>query len=124
MIYTQEDECYLYDSLSVAEIKLNKSGTAKAAANVERKLKELTSQIDPKIHEQVLASEEYAQMKRVNLQLFEMFDEIKRPGKVKCYDIEADELNYQRDKCKTALQTRFFPQSPRNEFKLGYENVK
>jgi hypothetical protein len=124
MIKISVDESFGYDLRTIAQIKFQKSGSETARQNLRRISEELSSQIDIETHERVLASGEYTDLKRANLALFEIFDDMKRPDKTECFDLKADRLNYRRHECKVALQKRFFPQNPTTEIKLGYEKAQ
>jgi len=123
MIKISVDESFGYDLRTIAQIKFQKSGSETARKNLRRISEELSSQIDIETHERVLASGEYTDLKQANLDLFNIFDEMKLPGKTECYDLKADRLNYRRHECKMALQKRFFPNNPLTEVKLGYEKT-
>ena len=124
MIKISVDESFGYDLRTIAQIKFQKSGSEAARKNLRRTSEELVAQIDLATHEGILASQEYADLKQANLDLFEIFDEMKRPDKTECFDLKADRLNYLRHECKVALQKRFFPQNPTTEIKLGYEKAQ
>ncbi len=123
MIKISVDESYAYDLLSIAEIKDAKRSSDQTRYNIARILHELWNQIDLKTHYDILVSPEYIELKQANQNLFDIFDEMKRPDKTECYDLKADRLNYRRHECKIALQKRFFPHNPLTEVKLGYEKV-
>lgn len=124
MIKISVDESFGYDLISIAQVKFLKSPSNATIANLERLLGEMESQIDPLLHKRVLSSPEYADLRDANLYLFEIFDEMKLPGKTECYDLKADRLNYRRFECKKALQAKFFPNSALTEVKLGYEKAQ
>lgn len=123
MIKISVDESFGYDLRTIAQIKFQKSGSETARQNLRRISEELSTQIDLCIHGRIIDSQEYADLKQANLDLFNIFDEMKLPGKTECYDLKADRLNYRRHECKMALQKRFFPNSPLTEVKLGYEKA-
>lgn len=123
MIKISVDESFGYDLLSIAQVKYRKVASEATIANLLRISRELFSQIDFDTHAIVLDSKEYAELKQANQDLFDIFDEMKRPDKAECYDLKADRLNYRRHECKMALQKRFFPNSPLTEVKLGYEKT-
>ena len=123
MIHISVDESFGYDLVSIAQVKFLKSPSNATIANLERLLGEMENQIDPLLHKQILSSPEYADLREANLYLFDIFDEMKRPGKTECFDLKADRLNYRRHECKIALQKRFFPNNPLTEVKLGYEKI-
>lgn len=123
MIKISVDESFGYDLLSIAEIKHGKSPSYTTLNNSDRLRQELRLHLGLPIHGQVLESPEYASLKQANQDLFDIFDEMKLPGKTECFDLKADRLNYRRHECKIALQKRFFPNSPLTEVKLGYEKT-
>lgn len=123
MINISVDESFGYDLLSIAHVKMGKCDSEATRMNHRRIAGELLSQIEFNTHAKVLNSQEYAELKRANLALFEIFDEMKRPDKTECFDLKADRLNYRRFECKKALQAKFFPASALTEVKLGYEKT-
>ena len=123
MIKISVDESFGYDLLSIAQVKYRKTVSNATLANLSRLLEEMATQVESSIHAQILSSPEYASLKQANQDLFDIFDEMKLPGKTECFDLKADRLNYRRHECKIALQKRFFPNSPLTEVKLGYKKT-
>jgi hypothetical protein len=124
MIKVTLSESYVMDMLSILSVKILKQPTAINISNHKNLEDEIKSQIGWVKYEDIICSEEYLELSRTNLNLFNHIDEIKsRPFKEKDA-VETDAYNYSRFLGKKKLQERFFPESPLREQKIGYEQVQ
>lgn len=112
-----------FDRLSILAVKVAQTtGSAPSAANLLHLSEPCIQQLGHQQYGEILASPEYQSLYQTNLQLFQLIDHMKRPGRPEdeCHDVQVDDLNLARWKAKAALQTRFFPDAPLSEQKLGY----
>ena len=116
MIKISLDEAYVFDMLSVFDVKIKKFDGEKLAKTVEKfadMREEVIEQIGDHKYNQIVSSEEYQNMISANQKVFDLIDESKNDtGLAKI----TDDANYDRHIAKMALQKRFF-ESNLTEFK-------
>jgi len=117
MISISLDEGYIFDILSIYEIKLGKNpNDQRLVDNFRLICREITQQIGEEKFLEVVESQEYKNLLQANLITFEFVDKAKESeGLAK----EVDASNYKRYQCKVTLQKRFF-NSQIAEIKIGY----
>jgi uncharacterized membrane-anchored protein YjiN (DUF445 family) len=120
MIKISLDEGFVFDLLSINEVKLlyvkdpQKLQTIKKAR--ECIVDEIVKQIGLEKFETIVNSIEYKSLFEANRKTFELVDEVKNDrGLAK----RVDESNYYRYTCKSELQKSFFNE-PITETKIGY----
>lgn len=113
MISILLDEGYVFDYLSILEIKSNKNGDKR---NYNLCKKRIISQIGLYEFLEIESSEEYKELLEANLNTFNLVDAVKSDP---CLGAEVDKSNYERFLKKQALQKKFFG-SVGNEIKIGY----
>lgn len=123
MIKIEVDEAEAYDRLSILWVKANKS--PELAGNYNELDQVMRYLLSSPVHNKILESEEFENMKSINLKLFNRIDEIKqRRFNIfkRILDAEfIDDLNYKRYLAKRRVQEKFFPkQRWLKEQKIGY----
>lgn len=102
------DEAYVFDMLSVFDVKLKNLDGEKLAKTIEKysdMRKEVIDQMGEDKYNQIVSSLEYQKMVFANQKVFELIDESKHDtGLAKV----TDDANYERHVAKMALQKRFF----------------
>lgn len=101
------DEAYVFDILSIYEVKIDKSTGDKKEALLQSHralMEEITHQIGTDVFNQVIASELYVDLKNANNKVFDLVDRANESELAK----ETADANYERFIKKTELQTRFF----------------
>jgi hypothetical protein len=114
MINLLVDEGFVFDYLSILEIKSEKNGD-KRNYNLCKEM--IISQIGLYEFLEIEASQEYKELKETNLNTFNLVDAVKNNP---CLGAEIDKSNYKRFIKKQALQKKFF-NSIGNEVKIGYK---
>lgn len=108
MIKISLDEAYVFDMLSVLDIKLKKLDGEKLKLTELRfdQLKnEIIDQISEGTFNSIYGSDEYHDMIQANMRVFELIDESKTDnGLAKI----TDDANFHRHVVKTKLQKKFF----------------
>jgi hypothetical protein len=112
---------YVYDMLAILMIKSRESYTETNNRNAENMSSCLGQQVGKELHHQIMWSEEYLNLYRANLAVFQRIDEIKKREATGADATFIDEQNYNRYLAKQALRSRFFPDVPMEEQKLGYD---
>ena len=117
MITISLDEGYIFDILSVYEIKLTKNPNHTILLeNIKRLQEEIISQIGDEKFKEIKKSNEYKELLEANLVTFELVDLAKESeGLAK----QVDASNYERYLRKSNLQKKFFNNSM-IEVKIGY----
>jgi len=112
-------EGYIFDILSIYQIKYSKSAQSKDNLNLRNfniLLNEIKSQIGNNQTDIIINSQEYANLLKANLETFELVDAVKVNP---CLGKEVDESNYNRFLAKKTLQEKYF-NSTYSETKIGY----
>ena len=108
MLQVSLDEAYVFDMLSVFDVKLKNLDGEKLAKTIEKysdMRKEVIDQMGENKYNQIVSSLEYQKMVFANQKVFELIDESKHDtGLAKV----TDDANYERHVAKMALQKRFF----------------
>lgn len=108
MLQVSLDEAYVFDMLSVFDVKLKNLDGEKLAKTIEKysdMRKEVIDQMGEDKYNQIVSSLEYQKMVFANQKVFELIDESKHDtGLAKV----TDDANYERHVAKMALQKRFF----------------
>jgi len=108
MLKISLDEAYVFDMLSVFDVKIvNLSGEklAKTLEKMSDMIEEVVDQIGKDKYQEIISSTEYEQMVEANQKVFELIDKSKfDDGLAKI----TDDANYERHIAKMALQKRFF----------------
>jgi len=116
MIKISLDEAYVFDMLSVFDVKIKNFDGEKLAKTLEKfadMREEVIEQIGKEKYHQIASSVEYQNMIYANQRVFDLIDESKHDtGLAKI----TDDANYDRHIAKMALQKRFF-ESDLTEFK-------
>ena len=108
MLRISVDEAYVFDMLSVFDVKLKNLTGEKLLKTIEKyseMREEVIEQIGKDRYNQIVSSLEYQQMVYANQRVFDLIDESKNDtGLAKL----TDDANYDRHVAKMALQKRFF----------------
>ena len=108
MLKISLDEAYVFDMLSVFDVKIiNLSGEklAKTLEKMSDMIEEVVDQIGKDKYQEIISSTEYEKMVDANQKVFELIDQSKFDnGLAKI----TDDANYDRHIAKMALQKRFF----------------
>jgi len=107
MIRISLDESYVFDLLSIYEVKLSMSTGKKREQILKSLIKlriEIIDQIGSKLFNEIIASLEYTLLQSANKLVFDLVD---RAHETKLSKETAD-ANYQRYIRKSELQTKFF----------------
>lgn len=129
MIRISVDEGYAFDMLAIAEVKTKKLNLedkryGPVFAHFCKILFDIGHELsDTHILAKIIASPEYQELKRVNSDLFDLIDKLKKENGEECYDKRVDMLNYSRFLLKKKLQERFFPETQVSEQKIGYDKA-
>ncbi len=121
MISIPLSEGFLYDLLSIAQVKHQRnSNNTVAYAEYKRLHIEIADRVGDRKHIEIKGSPEYLALLIVNEQIYDRNDEIKtRP-------VTAEDMVYtdgkvgERWRAKRALQSRWFPNEALTEQKFGY----
>lgn len=108
MLKISLDEAYVFDMLSVFDVKMKNLDGEKLLKTIEKysdMVEEVVEQIGKEKFDQISQSLEYQKMVFANQKVFELIDESKNDtGLAKI----TDDANYERHIAKMALQKRFF----------------
>jgi hypothetical protein len=108
MLKISLDEAYVFDMLSVFDVKIKKLTGEKLLTTLEKyadMAKEVTDQLGVDKYNQITLSDEFKSMVDANMKVFELIDESKNDtGLAKL----TDDANYERHIAKMALQKKFF----------------
>lgn len=108
MIKINLDEAYVFDMLSVFDVKIKKLSGEKLITTLEKysdMKEEVINQIGEDKFNVITASNEYSRMIEANQKVFELIDESKNDnGLAKI----TDDANYERHLAKMSLQEKFF----------------
>jgi hypothetical protein len=108
MIKISLDESYVFDLLSIYEVKIDYSTDLDKKTKLQQSYdllkSEITDTIGNKLVVDILASDEYAQLKQSNQIVFELVD---RANETELSKLTAD-ANYMRYLNKVSLQNKFF----------------
>ena len=108
MLRISVDEAYVFDMLSVFDVKLRNLHGEKLLKTIEKysdMKEEVVEQIGKDKYDQIVSSLEYQKMVYANQRVFDLIDESKNDsGLAKL----TDDANYDRHVAKMALQKRFF----------------
>jgi hypothetical protein len=119
MITISLDESYVFDILSIYQVKKIKSPDNPIHANnFDRLYSEIELQIGTDKISEILSSEEFINLFEANSKTFDLVDLVKQDP---CKGKELDDCNYNRYLKKIALQEKFFC-SKITELKIGYSN--
>ena len=121
MLKISLDEGYVFDILSILEIKKSKSKNElyeKIINSFEELKKEVIQQIGEEKYYKIIHSTEYEELLEANFITFQLINLIKQNDGIAK---EIDESNYCRYLKKIALQKTFFNNDIK-EVKIGYEN--
>lgn len=108
MLKISLDEAYVFDMLSVFDVKIKKLTGEKLLLTLEKysdMANEVIEQIGVDKYNEIILSSEFKKMIDANLRVFELIDESKNDtGLAKI----TDDANYDRHIAKMSLQKRFF----------------
>ncbi len=108
MLKISLDEAYVFDMLSVFDVKIKKLTGEKLLLTLEKysdMANEVIEQIGVDKYNEIILSSEFKKMIDANLRVFELIDESKNDtGLAKI----TDDANYERHIAKMLLQKRFF----------------
>lgn len=108
MLKISLDEAYVFDMLSVFDVKIVNLSGEKLAKTLEKMsvmVEEVINQIGESKYREIIASDEYDKMVQANQKVFELIDQSKFDnGLAKV----TDDANYDRHIAKMALQQKFF----------------
>jgi len=113
------DEGYVFDLLSINEVKISKAqgeNIEKATKNYISLSNEIIDQIGEDLFYRIILSDQYQQLKEANEKTFELVDEVKYDNGL---GKKVDDSNYNRYLKKVALQNKFFGKEIQ-EIKIGY----
>jgi hypothetical protein len=119
MLKISLDEGYVFDILSISQVKIIKSSNEnkqKLVHNYQELSKEIINQIGLDLYSDIVASKEYQELRDANEKTFDLVDQVKNDkGLAKL----VDDSNYSRYQKKVALQNKFFNNEVK-EVKIGY----
>lgn len=110
------DEAYSFDHLSILQVKKYKDDNEINNTNYLNCFNHIKEQIDVRLFDDVIRSEEYNDLYRANLKTFNLVD-LAKVNSIKASEV--DFANNERYKAKKALQQKFFGDGL-IEVKLGY----
>jgi hypothetical protein len=116
MLKISLDEAYVFDLLSIYQVKIDKShGHKRDALKKSEKIitDEIISQIGNDLYNEIILSKEYDELKQSNRNVFDLVD---RANETELSKLTAD-ANYDRYEKKMMLQSKFF-QEKLNEVKI------
>lgn len=120
MIKITVDEAFAYDLLSITAIKAGVDRTTMSRVLVLAD--QIVEQVTFEVHETVIASPEYRDLRAANQRVFDLINLYKTRGELVGDAKAIDMANLDRYRAKQALQTRFFG-TELTERKLGYPGV-
>lgn len=118
MIKIEVDESYAYDMLAILGIKSKKSYGLTSTNNYISLNKTLSEGI--KNHDEIMASDEYKELEKINEAIFDYIDTMKIKPSIED-GVWVDKQNYNRFLAKKAIQEKFFPDTKNTEQKIGYD---
>jgi hypothetical protein len=118
MIKISVDEAYAFDYLSILDIKLERNDAVKNIIDIIKN--DLINQLGFEKFNEIIASEEYINLKHSNKLTFDAVNKAKTDEVLASF---VDTCNYQRMICKKKLQDKFFDKKL-SELKIGYEKLK
>jgi len=108
MLRISLDEAYVFDMLTVFDVKIKKLNGQKLAKTLDKfsdLIEEVIEQIGKDKYNQIISSDEYQNMIKANQKIFELIDQSKFDnGLAKI----TDDANYDRHIAKMLLQNKFF----------------
>jgi hypothetical protein len=108
MLKISLDEAYVFDMLSVFDVKIKKLDGEKLVKTIEKMsdmIEEVIEQMSEEKYGKIISSLEYQKMVEANLRVFDLIDQSKHDtGLAKI----TDDANYDRHIAKMAFQKRFF----------------
>lgn len=107
MLKISLDEAYVFDLLSITQVKLEKSNSEKKVKlkkSFDQLSNEIVEQIGYELFNKIIRSEEYYYLKKANEIVFDLVD---RANESEISKITAD-ANYERYLKKITLQNKFF----------------
>ncbi len=119
MINLLVDEAYAFDFLAILEVKYKVSKNADVLFRSEQCYSHLERQLGKEKMEEVYFSDEYKKLVEANERTFEWVDKAKSDS---CNASDVDRANYERCKCRNAIQDKFF-KTPVSEVKFGYKEA-
>jgi hypothetical protein len=121
MLKISLDEGYVFDMLSISQVKIIKApkeNKQKLVYNYQQLSKEIIKQIGFDLYADIIESKEYQELRNANEKTFDLVDQVKKDnGLAKL----VDDSNYNRYQKKTALQNKFFNNEVK-EVKIGYRH--
>jgi hypothetical protein len=117
MIKISLDESYVFDILTIYQVKINKSTDKEIHINNFNKLfEEISDKIGKEKMKQITNSQEYDNLFKANMATFDLVDRVKSNPHL---GLAVDQSNYDRYLRKVALQEKFFELKV-TETKIGY----
>lgn len=113
------DPAYMFDFISIYEVKLKKKESEQARKNYEETMFHICGQIGFDKYVEIKYSPEYEKLYTVNSLLFDLVDEIKRNPNMNAHVV--DDQVWERYLAKKALQEKFFPEENQKEQKFDYK---
>lgn len=108
MIKISLDEAYVFDILSIFQVKINSFTGEKLETTLlamSDLIEEIIEQLGQEKYNDIIASQEYLEMVQANKKVFDLVDIVKNDnGLAK----ETDNANHERYLKKIALQNKFF----------------
>lgn len=119
MIKISLDEGYVFDILSILQVKIFKTSkeNKKINSSFEKMKHEIIQQIGEQKFNEIFLSPEYANLFNANSLTFDLVDKVKTDDGI---GKKVDDANYHRYICKTNLQKKFFNNEV-SEIKIGYK---
>lgn len=122
MIFISLDEGYVFDMLSILDLKVSKFTGEKydfAYKSFEMMKSQIIYQIGYEKYELIYNSKFYRDLLEANQFVFDLVDSVKSEGGLAKL---VDDANYQRYICKSNLQNEFFQTQLREVKDLNYKN--
>lgn len=116
MIKISVDAAFAFDMLAILLVKSKKLNNIQNAQNYFAFASEIKDQIGVDKMQEVLNSQEFADLREINSEVFDLVDKAKDDS---CLASDVDKGNYQRYLAKKALQQKFFG-GELKETKIGY----
>jgi hypothetical protein len=119
MIKASFDEGFIFDCLSILEVKVNKASGEnhlKILLSYKAMKEEILSQVGEALFSLILSSKQYKDLYNINEHVFNLVN-LAKDDKVKASEV--DKANYDRYLIKTALNKKFFNKT-NTEIKIGY----
>ena len=123
MIKISLDEAYVFDMLSILDLKKDKSINTKDhqkhIENYNRLHQDILDHIGNKKLKQIIRSIHYKSLMQTNIKVFQLVEKAKEDKGIASI---IDSTNYKRFILKNKLQKKFFKNSLK-EVKIGYDKV-